>query len=132
MSDPMMGRGKPPMANQGQAQQAAQGIRANRSILNPTDAASMAQTGDISPNMTIAQFFSNFGIDVNKDPVTDLAKFAQSQMQKANPIGKMLNMGSPGGSPGSSPSPGGGQAPSPPPSSSAPPGLGGLMSQMRG
>jgi len=123
---PMPGRGAPPPGNAGQA---ASAIAQNRSVFHPTDMAAMTQTGDVSGNMTIAQFFSKFGIDVNRDPVTKLAQFTQDQLSKANPMNKMSAIagGSPSGAPGPAPS-GGGGTPSP---GGAPPSAG-LASLMQG
>lgn len=118
MSDMQMRRGMAPGGPPGAGNpgQAAQAIRDNRSIFHPTDMAAMQQTGDISQNMTIAQFFAKFGIDVNKDPVTKLAQFTQDQLSKANPMTKMSAIA--GGSPGAGPA---GAPPSSSPPGGAPP-----------
>ena len=138
MSSPMMpmrgpsggpGGGMGPSAQRmptGNANQAATAIRQNRSMANPTDAAALMQTGDIQPNMTIAQFFGKFGIDVNKDPVTKLAQFTQDQLSKANPMNKMSAIAGAPSSPGAPPGPGGSPGPAPG-GSPAPGGLAALM-----
>jgi ABC-type transport system substrate-binding protein len=91
--------------------------------------AAMQQTGDVSKNMTIAQFFAKFGIDVNKDPVTKLAQFTQDQLNKANPMTKMSAIA--GGQPPTGPSPSPGGSPSGAPGGSPAPGGGGLASLMQ-
>ena len=125
MSDPMS-RGAP----MGNPKAAASAIAQNRSVFNPTDMAAMGQTGDVTANMTIAQFFSKFGIDVNRDPVTKLAQFTQDQLSKANPMNKMSAIA--GGSPSGAPSPGqaGGGGQSAPVGNGPPPA--GLADLMRG
>lgn len=118
------GRGAPPPGNAGQA---ATAIRDNRSVFHPTDMAAMQQTGDVQANMTIAQFFQKFGIDVNRDPVSKLAQFTQDQLSKANPVNKMGAIaGAPGGAPG------GGAPAGSPPGAPPPAGGGGLSSLMSG
>lgn len=120
MSDPRIQMGARPMggapaggAPKGNAGQAATAIRQNRSVFNPGDVAAMGQTGDLAANMTIAQFFQKFGIDVNKDPITKLQQFAQDQMQKADPMNKMSAIAGQSGQPGGSPAPAGPGAPTP-------------------
>jgi len=63
-------------------------IQDNMSIFNPTDAAMMKQNGQLDPNMSIRDFFQMNGVDVD-GPISQLVKFAQDQIGKANPLNKM-------------------------------------------
>jgi hypothetical protein len=84
-----------------------QNIKQNRSVLNPMDATMMAQEGAISPDMTIAQFLQQEGIDVN-GPVSQLQQFAKKQVQNANPMTKARNIAQGAGGQSQAPPPAGG------------------------
>lgn len=79
-------------------------LRQNRSMFNPTDMSMMKQEGEITPDMTIRDYFSKLGVDVD-GPVTQLIEMGKQQMQKANPLNKMQaiaggpKMGQPQGQP---------------------------------
>ena len=77
------------------------GLPGPKSLLNPADAASQAQSGQIRPNMTVRDFLGSQGVDVD-GPVSQLVKFAQGQVQNANPLNKL---GQQGGAPGATPRP---------------------------
>lgn len=71
----------------------------NRSVLNPTDAAMMKQDGEVTPDMTVRDYFAKLGVDVD-GPVTQLVEMGQREMQKANPMNKMQAIsGGPQGKP---------------------------------
>jgi hypothetical protein len=112
MSDPlaMLGKGSPGMG-MGGSNPTMQTIEENRSMFNPTDLASMKTNGEITPDMTIRQFFESQGLDV-EGPVTQLVEWQMSQIQKADPLNKMKAIAGKGGgnmqSGGMPPSPAGG------------------------
>lgn len=78
-------------------------ISANRSALNPNDAAIMSK--QMQPGMTIRDFLAKFGLSPD-DPVEKLVEMQKNQIQNATPVGKMESMAGPG--PGAPP---GGMAP---------------------
>ena len=100
-------------------------IKENRSFGNPMDLAAMKTEGDITPDMSVEEFFTQLGIDV-KGPVTQLTEFAQKQSQNKDALGKMGNIAKSGGKP-----PGMGGPPPPPPGmggpAGPPPGMDGLL-----
>lgn len=73
-----------------------QAINDNKSMFNPTDVAGMATNGEITPDMTIRQFFESQGMDVD-GPVTQLVEWQMSQMNKADPLNKMKAIAGQGG-----------------------------------
>ncbi len=80
-------------------------IEKNRSILNPTDAATMQARGQMDPNMSIRDWLGQFGVDV-EGPVGQLQQFMKKQSQNANPLTKMQNIaqgGRGGGAPAGAP-----------------------------
>lgn len=78
---------------------------ANRSMMNPTDVASMASRGKLRPDMTVRELFSQFGVDVD-GPVAQLDVFKQKTIENADPIKKMQNIaGQPGQAPQGQPAP---------------------------
>ncbi len=89
MSDPRM-MGDPA------DEQVANGVKGkltdSMSIFNPTDAQAMKQGGKISPDMPIRDFFANFGIDVDNDPLSKLIEFQKQQISNADPMNKMKNI----------------------------------------
>lgn len=98
-------------------------LKDNMSIFNPADAAAMKESGEITVQTTIRDFFASKGVDVD-GPITQLIQFAGDQAQKANPLNKMKAVAgqAPGGPPGMPP--GGQQGP--------PPDLGSMLSKLRG
>lgn len=103
MGAPPMGApppgGQPPMGGRppgGGPSGAAAGIEKNRSILNPTDAATMGARGQMDPNMPIRQWFQQFGVDVD-GPVSQLVEMAKKQKANAGGLTKMQNIAQPGG-----------------------------------
>lgn len=128
MIDPM---NMPQMPMQGP--QGPSPVTKNLSALNPNDASLMAASGQISPDMSIRDFFQKQGIDVD-GPVTQLVDFAKKQVQNANPINKMRNIASeaslkPGGAPPTMP---GAKPMVAPPSAPAPSGMEGLLNRLGG
>jgi len=124
MSDPM---GMPPgaMPPGGGSRNPTQGaIEKNRSMMNPTDASVMMSRGDINQNMTVRDFFTKFGVDVD-GPVAQLQQFAGDQANKANPLTKMSAIANSGGRPGQPPMPQGRK-----PAVQSQGGLGGLMTDL--
>jgi len=106
-----------------------QTLQNNRSVFNPVDASVMAQEGEISPDMTVREYFAKLGVDV-EGPVSQLIDMAKDQMQKADPLNKMKSIAG-GPTPGPKMGqPGIGQPPQMP-QGRAPeaPGLGGLIKQ---
>lgn len=66
------------------------------SVFNPTDQAMLKQSGTITPDMKVRDYFGMLGIDVD-GPVTQLVEAFKGQMKKANPIEKMRSIsGGPG------------------------------------
>lgn len=133
---PPMGGGAPPAGGMGARppgggpSAAVAGVEKNRSILNPTDAATMGARGQMDPNMSIRDWLGQFGVDV-EGPVGQLQQFMKKQSQNANPLTKMQNIAqSGGGAPGGAPRPPTG---GPPPMGGAPPqqGVQDLMGGMR-
>jgi hypothetical protein len=59
-----------------------------RSPMNPADLAAMKQSGKISRNLSIREYFANLGVDVD-GPATQLVEMAKRQMQNADPRNKM-------------------------------------------
>jgi hypothetical protein len=106
-------------------------MKSTRSIMNPNDAAAMKQEGVITPDMTIADFFSTFGIDVNTDPITRLEEFQKQQASMADPLNKMKTIAGAGQQNQSAPPMGQQESPAPvgrPPEVQT--GLGGLKTRM--
>lgn len=131
---PMGGGGAPPMGGRppgGGPSSAVAAVEKNRSILNPTDAATMGARGQMDPNMSIRDWLGQFGVDV-EGPVVQLQQFMKKQSQNANPLTKMQNIAQGGGgAPAGAPrAPMGG---SPPQRGGAPPqqGVADLMGGMR-
>lgn len=99
-------------------------LRQNRSVMNPADLAMMKEEGEITPDMTIRDYFAKLGVDVD-GPVVQLVELGKSQMQKANPLNKMQaiakgpRMGQPQGQPPT-------MQPQAPPEAA---GMGGLLKQ---
>lgn len=91
-------------------------MKQNMSIFNPVDATAMRESGEITQQTTIREFFASKGVDVD-GPISQLVQFVQDQKQKANPLGKMQAMAGQGQ---------GQQPPAPPPD------LGGMIKGMRG
>lgn len=108
---PQMNPGMPGMGGGPEAM--AGKINANKSALNPTDAAMMKQDGEIDPNMSVRDYLGKFGIDAD-GPVSQLLEMYKAEKQKSGMQGKMSALG--GG-------PGMGQ----PPQASPPPSPGGAM-----
>ena len=115
--------GKPMMGmSQGQGMGGMSGgdamgtVKQNMSIFNPVDAAAMRESGEITPQTTIREFFAQKGVDVD-GPVSQLVQFVQDQAKKAQPMGKMQAIAGQG---------------QPPQQQGPPPDLGGMIKQMRG
>lgn len=118
MSDSMQG-GQP---------DARQAMEQNRSLLNPTDAAAMAQQGKIRGDMSVRELFANLGIDVD-GPATQLIKFSQKQMENAKMGKKMQSMAA--ARPAPEPPAGGPAQGGPPPGGGGPaPGGGGGLEEL--
>ena len=117
MSDMMQMGGQPG------AEEAGANMDANRSILNPTDAAFMADSGRMQPGQTVGQFIEALGVKW-EDPLPKLGAALQSQLKNRTPTGKMEAMAQ------------GGQPPMPPgmpqgqPQGQPPGGMEAIMSQM--
>jgi len=115
---PMGGGGAPPPGGMGAGppgggpSSAVAGIEKNRSILNPTDAATMGARGQMDPDMPIRQWLAQFGVDAD-GPVSQLQQFMKKQAQNANPLTKMQNIAQSGGggAPAGAPRPAMGGAP---------------------
>jgi hypothetical protein len=93
----------------------------------------MGASGQVSPDMTIRDFFQKQGIDVD-GPVTQLVDFAKKQVANANPLTKMRNIAAdtslkPGGGPPTMPGVKPMQAP---PSQPGPQGMEGLLNRLGG
>jgi len=111
MSDMMMGGGMQPDPAEDAA---AQNVAQNRSMLNPTDGAFMAQSGQVNPDMTVGQFIENTFHVKWEDPLAKLQEAAKSQLKNRTPAGKMNALA--GGAQGAPPPggmPPGGQPPMP-------------------
>jgi hypothetical protein len=128
MGDPMMkmGAGGPPPGGPSP-------VMKNMSALNPVDAATMASSGNFTPDMTVRDYFQKMGIDVD-GPVTQLVEFAKKQSQNANPMNKMRNIAADTAlQKGGTPQPMTGPKPMvAPPGQPAPSGLSGLMQKLGG
>ena len=113
-----------------------QTLKANRSVFNPVDASMMAQEGEISPDMSIREYFAKLGVDV-EGPLSQLIDMAKDQMAKGDPLNKMKSIAGgpkppPTGQPpmGQPPMGGMGQPPQAPPGRRPMgPGLGGLINR---
>jgi hypothetical protein len=95
-------------------------MKSTRSIMNPNDAAAMKQEGVITPDMTIADFFS-----------TRLEEFQKQQASMADPLNKMKTIAGAGQQNPSAPPMGQQESPAPvgrPPEVQT--GLGGLKTRM--
>lgn len=89
MSDPMMGQEQLPPPGGDKA------FKDQLSMQRPDDVSAMAQMGMIDPNMSIRDFFGQFGVNVD-GPITQLAELAEKQEANADPLNKMKSMaGSP-------------------------------------
>lgn len=114
-----------------------QAIDENKSMFNPTDLAGIAESGEVTPDMTIRQFIEMNGMDV-EGPVTQLVEWQMSQMDKADPMNKMKAIAGQGKPPGGANMPTQGQplgAGSRLPQGRKPavgPGISGLRSAMQG
>ena len=105
----------------------------NLSSLNPADVSLQMASGQITPDMTIADYFKGKGIDVN-GPVSQLFDYMDKQKQNANPITKMRNIAADtalqkGGQPPIQP---GVKPMVMPPGQPAPSGMEGLMNRLGG
>ena len=102
-------------------------IKQNQSMFNPVDGAMMKQTGEITPDMSIREFFAKKGVDV-EGPITQLIEMGKAEMQKADPMNKMKAIAG-GPKPGMPPH---GQPPQMPQGRGPQPapGMGGLLKQM--
>ena len=78
-------------------------IGENMSILNPTDRTMLKQSGRISPETPIREYFGMLGVDVD-GPISQLNEMFKDQVNKADPVEKMKRLGG---------APGMGQAPPP-------------------
>jgi hypothetical protein len=110
MIDPMQQQPQLPPSNGDQP------FRDQLSMHRPDDISAMTQNGMLSPEMTIRDFFGQFGVDVDGS-IMQLAELADKQEANADPMNKMKSLAG-GSPPGAQGMPGaGGQAPpSPPPS----------------
>jgi len=79
-------------------------IQQNQSILNPVDAASMKQGGQITPDMKISDYLRTLGIDP-EGPLSQLQGAMKNQIGKAMPMNKMKSFAGGGGAPGGAPEP---------------------------
>ena len=133
MSDMPMPQGMPPQGQPMGGGRQPSPVMSNLSALNPTDAKLIGQNSGITPNMTVRDFLSQQGIDVD-GPVTQLADLAKKQMANANPMNKMRNIAAdsslkPGGQPPTMP---GVKPMVAPPGQPAPAGMEGLLSKLGG
>lgn len=108
-------------------------VEKNLSVLNPADAQLQFASGQITPDMTIRDFFSKQGIDVD-GPVSQLTDFISKQQQNANPVNKMRNIAADtalqkGGGPQTMP---GVKPMVAPPGQPSPAGMEGLMNRLGG
>lgn len=108
-------------------------VEKNLSVFNPTDAALMSSSGKFNPTMTVRDFLTQQGIDV-EGPVTQLIEMAKKQMENANPMNKMRNISAdaslnPGGQPPTMP---GVKPMVAPPGQPAPAGMEGLLNKLGG
>ena len=104
MARPMPG-GMPGAMPGGQPGGMPQGdpIRDNMSMANPADLALMQKEGGMSRNMSVRDFLSSKGIDVD-GPISQLEEFGKKQIQNSTMMGKAKSIGpSPGGAPGAPP-----------------------------
>jgi hypothetical protein len=105
----------------------------NLSMLNQGDVALQMASGQITPDMTIRDFFKGKGIDVD-GPLSQLMDFMGKQKENANPINKMRNIAADtalqrGGGPQTQP---GVKPMVAPPVQPAPAGMEGLMNRLGG
>ena len=135
MSDPLAMMGKAPGGMMGGAPGGAPGggMMRNMSALNPNDAAVMGASGQFTPDMTVRDYLTKMGVDVD-GPVTQLVDMAKKQMANANPLNKMRSMAAdtslkPGGQPQTMP---GVKPMVQPPGAPAPAGIEGLLSRLGG
>lgn len=82
---------------QGKPNNMGQRVGENMSVLNPTDRAMMKQSGAVTPETPIREYFGMLGIDVD-GPMSQLAGAMKDQMAKADPVQKMQRLA--GGGPG--------------------------------
>lgn len=101
-------------------------MKQNMSIFNPVDATAMRESGEITQQTTIREFFASKGVDVD-GPITQLVQFVQDQAQKAQPLNKMKAMAGQGPQSPMMAGQGQGQQMQAPP-----PDLGGMIKGMRG
>lgn len=90
MSNPMM-PGKPPMPG---GPMPGNPIQENKSMFNPADASLMKQSGEIAEGMTVRDFLSGMGIDVD-GPIDQLYQAGgpmAKQMENKGGISKMQNI----------------------------------------
>lgn len=128
MSDPMPPQGQPMSGGRQPSP-----MMKNLSVLNPKDANLMANSGQFSPDMTVRDFLSQQGVDVD-GPVTQLVELAKKQTANANPMNKMRNMAAdaslkPGGQPPTMP---GVKPMVAPPGQPSPAGMEGLLNKLGG
>jgi hypothetical protein len=96
MSDPLRqgpspaSPGPSPMGPQGPGQNP---MRAAESFLNPADLAMKSQRGEMRPDMSVREFLSGMGVDVD-GPVSQLADKLRGQVKNATTPGKMETMAS--------------------------------------
>jgi len=117
---PMQGgmpQGAGRMPPQGMPPGGGAGLPQNRdSLLNPMDMVKKTQMGQVRPDMSIREFFSSQGLDVDQNTVADLGQFLSGQVKNRTMAGKL---GAPGATGGMSPA-----TPAPKP------GLQGLMGKL--
>ena len=114
--------------NEPGAQEAMQNVEANRSMLNPTDGAMMAQQGKIGPGQTVGQFMETVFHVKWEDPIEKLTQAAQSQLKNRTPTGKAQALAQ--GAGGQPPMPPQGGMPQGQPQGQPPGGMMEMMSQM--
>jgi len=82
----------------GQNNPTQQAMDETKSMMNPTDLAGIAESGEITPDMSIRQFLEMNGMDV-EGPVTQLVEWQMKQMENADPLNKMKAIAGKGGMP---------------------------------
>lgn len=131
MSD--MPQGMPPQGQPMGGGRQPSPMMKNLSVLNPKDANLMANSGQMSPDMSVRDFLAQQGVDVD-GPVTQLVDLAKKQASNANPMNKMRNMSAdaslkPGGQPPTMP---GVKPMVAPPGQPSPAGMEGLLNKLGG
>lgn len=89
--NPQMGSRPNSQIGQGVLNVGSSPVEKNLSIFNPKDFAILFQQIKTNPEMTVREFFSKMGLDVD-GPVAQITQFLEKGVENASPLGAMKNI----------------------------------------